>query len=73
MTPTRESGGPDPVLPRSMLMANAERWQKLGVNREGEGGGNCTSKAVAQPQWVSWVSGHPQKFKLGVSDTPQKS
>jgi len=28
-------------------------------------------EAVAQPLWVSWVSGHPEKFKLGCP-TPQK-
>jgi len=27
--------------------------------------------AVAQPLWVSWVSGHPQKFKFRVTDTPK--
>jgi len=28
--------------------------------------------SVAQPLWVSWVSGHPQKLRLWVSDTPKK-
>jgi len=37
-----------------------------------QGGRSLGSHSVAQPQWVSWVSGHPQKFKLGVSDTPKK-
>jgi len=27
---------------------------------------------MMQPLWVSWVSGHSEKFRLGVSDMTRK-